>query len=176
MCRRFTVVGLPAACLLLLAVAAACCGNAPAAEDILRLVPDSALGLVVVNRPAAADAKLQALGHRCSFPCRARGLCSSCTPACRRAGTRAGPWPCWSCLPRAPAARPAILLAPVTDYRKFVAQLSAEDAAQPVTKVKLSHAPFWVRNIAGYAALADESHREALEKTLTLAPAVPAAL
>ena len=43
-------------------------GRARAEDDILRLVPQQALGFVVVNRPAAADAKLQQLGQQMKLP------------------------------------------------------------------------------------------------------------
>ncbi len=39
-----------------------------AEDEILKLVPEQALGLVLVNRPAAADAKLQQLGQQMKLP------------------------------------------------------------------------------------------------------------
>ena len=43
-------------------------GRARAEDDILKLVPKQALGFAIVNRPAAADAKLQELGGQMNLP------------------------------------------------------------------------------------------------------------
>ena len=51
-----------------LAAMAGMAGQARAEDDILKLVPEQALGFVVVNRPAAADAKLQQLGQQMKLP------------------------------------------------------------------------------------------------------------
>ena len=58
MTRRFAPVALLMGCVLLAA------SFAPAAEDYLKLVPDSALGVFAVNDPSALDAKLQTFGHQ----------------------------------------------------------------------------------------------------------------
>jgi hypothetical protein len=160
------------ACVMLLAASAA-----PAADDFLKLVPDSALGFAVINRPAAVDARLQALGRQMQLP-----LPDLLAMLKQRAGIQEGvdengtialvilPWE---------AGRPtpaAMLLVPVTDYGRFVGQWHAEDAKQPVTKIEIARQSLWARRIGGYAAIADESHREVLEKTLTLSKEIPAAL
>ena len=63
MTRRFTFAALAMACVLWLTAS-----RAPAAEDILKLVPDSAWGFLVIHRPDAVDAKLQALGREAQRP------------------------------------------------------------------------------------------------------------
>lgn len=177
MSRRFTVVGLPTACALLLAVAAARCGNAPAAEDILRLVPDSALGLVVVNRPAAVDARLQALGRQMQLPLPGLWAMLKQRSGMQDAWDESGTMGLLILPPPGDHAAPAaVLLVPVTDYGKFVGQLRADGSSRPVANVEVSHRPFCIRSIGGYAALTDAPHREALEKTLALSPDIPAAL
>ena len=57
---------LRAICCLLLACSAA----VAAADDVLKLVPDNALGVVVVNRVGATNEKLKSL--RCSSRCPVR--------------------------------------------------------------------------------------------------------
>ena len=92
MTRRFTTAGLPMACVL--------CGRvaAPAAEEILKLVPDSALGFVVINRPAAVDAKLQALGRQMQLPVPSLlAMLKATIRHSRGVGREAGPSPWWSC-------------------------------------------------------------------------------
>ena len=39
-----------------------------AGEEVLKLVPDLASGFLVINRPAAVDAKLQTLGREMQLP------------------------------------------------------------------------------------------------------------
>jgi hypothetical protein len=68
-----------------------------------------------------------------------------------------------------------ILLVPVTDYAKFIAQLKPESTTDQVTKVKFFKDDSWVRNVGGYAALCGPPFRSTLEK-LTVAAEVPAAL
>jgi hypothetical protein len=172
MSRRLALAMLPLVCSLFLTTA-----QALAADDILKLVPDSALGFVVLNGPGAADAKLQQLGREMQLP-----IPSLLARLSKKGGIRdgldekgtvallvlppagAGPWPT------------PILLVPVTDYGKFLAQFKPEDAAAAVTKIELWGAQVCVRKIGFYAALTDASHREALEETLKLSPEVPAAL
>ncbi|MGO9113153.1 MAG: hypothetical protein ACLP9L_28295 [Thermoguttaceae bacterium] len=172
MTRRFTLIGLSMACVLFLAASAA-----PAAEDVFKLVPDSALGLLVINRPAAADAKFQALGRRMQLP--VPGLLAMLK---QHSGVQEG-WDESGTIallvlpPQGDSALPTpILLVPVTDYGKFLGSLKAEDATQPVTKIEIAQTSHWVRNIGGYAALTDASHRQALEKKWTPSKESPAAL
>ncbi len=172
MFRRFTFFALPMVGVLLLAASAA-----TAADDFLKLVPDSALGFVVINRPAAADAKLQALGRRMQIPM--PGLLAMLK---QQSGIHEG----WDengsdvllvLPPEGDNVAPTpILLIPVTDYGKFVGQLKAEDATQPVTKIEIFQKTHWVRKIGGYAALTDESHRESLEKKWTPSKNIATAL
>jgi hypothetical protein len=170
--RRITLGLLPAVCLLLLAASVA-----TAAEDLLKLVPDSALGFVVLNRPAAVDAKLQALGRHMQLP--VPGLWAMLK---QQSGIQAGCDENGSIAllvlpPEGDSAWPTpILLVPVTDYAKFVGQLQAEDASQPVTKIMVFQREFLVRSIGGYAAIADAKYRAVLEKTLHVSPQVAAVL
>jgi hypothetical protein len=93
-------------------------------------VPDSALGLVVVNCPRDVDAKLQELGRQMQLPSP-----SLLARLLQEGGIRDGfnekgtaalvalppagsaPWPT------------PILLVPVTDYGKFLAQFKPDDTA-----------------------------------------------
>jgi uncharacterized protein (TIGR03067 family) len=149
---------------------------ASAAEDILKLVPESAWGFVVVNQPAAADAKLQALARQVQLP-----LPSPLTLLKQRFNVREGldenGTMAMVVLPPegdAPAPSP-LLLIPVSDYGKFLQQLKPESTTQQVTKIEILHEPLWVRGIGGYAALSDISHREVLN-SLKPSKEVPAAL
>jgi hypothetical protein len=171
MTRRFTVDALLIACVLALAAS-----PAPAAEDILKLVPDSAFGFLAINQPAAVDAKVQSLARQVQAPVpsplavlKQLGMGEALDPKGMAAmlvlppqGDNPLPTP--------------ILLAPVTDYGKFRGQFQPDSTTDAVTKVTLMGKPAWIRNIGGYAALTDASHRAALEKSLRLAKEIPAGL
>lgn len=62
MIQRFTVAALLLACVIPAA------SRASAADDFLSLVPDAAAGFVVINQPAALDAKLQTLARQVQLP------------------------------------------------------------------------------------------------------------
>ena len=69
-----------------------------------------------------------------------------------------------------------ILLVPVNDFGKFIAPLKPDRTGSEVTQVEIKGTPMWVRNVGGYAAFADNSHKESLVETLKLSEAVPEAL
>jgi len=170
MCRRLIV---PLLVVLTLFVATSV---APAGDDILKLVPDSALGFVVLNGPGAVDAKLQQLGREMQLPIPSLlarlskkggirdGLDEKGTAALVVLPPSGGPWPT------------PILLVPVTDYGKFLTQFKPEDASAAVAKIELWGAQVCVRKVGSYAAITDASHRETLEEALKLSAEVPEAL
>ncbi|MHB1033612.1 MAG: hypothetical protein ACYC35_16580 [Pirellulales bacterium] len=172
MCRRVAVIALGLTFLVLLSAT-----PATATDNVLKLVPDSALGFVVVNCPSDADAKLQELGRQMQLP-----IPSLLARLKQKGGIRDGldeqgtaalvvlppaggaPWPT------------PILLVPVTDYGKFLAQFKPDDTAAGVTKIEVGGVPMWVRDIGGYAALTDMAHKEALAENLKLSREIPEAL
>jgi len=171
MCRRIAVTALALTFLALL-----CVQPAQAADDILRLVPDSALGFVVVNGPGAVDAKLQELGRQMQLPIPSllarlradvvieKGLDEKGAAALLILPPEGnGPWPT------------PILLVPVSDFGKFPAQFQS-DLNEGVAKITLWGTEVVARKIGGYLALTDESHKETLTKTLKLSEAVPGTL
>ncbi|MCR4412365.1 MAG: hypothetical protein NUV77_08075 [Thermoguttaceae bacterium] len=147
------------------------------AENILKLVPDSALGFALVQRPADADAKLQRLAEQLGLPAQ-----SVLARLKDRAGVGEGldgqgtlglvvlP-------PKGSEVRPvAVLLVPVTDYEKFLEPLKPEDAGGGIHKIALGRGEFVARHLGGYAALAQARHRESLEEGLSVSAEVPAGL
>ncbi len=175
MTRRFAPVALLMGCVLLAA------SFAPAAENYLKLVPDSALGILVVNDPAVLDAKLQSFGRQMQLPV------PSMLAMLDRFGVRKGfdekRAVVIIALPSENATIPLtpVILVPVADFDKLLEPFEIEKITdEPVYKVKghnitNSH----VRNIGGYAAIADADpmHREILfKKNLKISEEVPANL
>lgn len=167
MFRRLSV-----AALALLALGRLFVATGQAAEDILKLVPDSALGFVVVNGPAAVDAKLQALGRQMQLPIPSlltrlkagigieKGLDEKGTAALLVLPPKGSvPWPT------------PILLLPVADFGKFPASFQS-DLKEGAAKIKLWGTEVVARKIGGYLALTDDAHKGALT-TVKLSAAIP---
>jgi tetratricopeptide (TPR) repeat protein len=172
MTRRHAIAALPIACILFLGASLA-----PAAEEILKLVPDSASGFLLVNHPAAADAKIQALGREMQLPVPSLLAMLKQQFGIQDGLDENGTMGLIVLPPEIDGAIPTmILLMPVTDYGKFIEQLKPENAEEAVTKIEVMRTPAWARNIGGYAALTDISHKDVLEKTITLSREVPAGL
>ena len=70
----------------------------------------------------------------------------------------------------------SIILVPVSDYAKFLAQFDPETPRPKVTKVTFPGNTGFARKIGHYAAFTDPEHREVLEKTLKVAEEIPAIL
>jgi len=169
MSRRAALVLFSLVCFAGLAAA-----TAGAAEDILKRVPDSALGVVVLNRVADIDAKLQQLGREMQLPIPSllaklksqgglgEGLDEKGSAALIVLAPAGGaPWPT------------PVLLVPVTDYGKFLAPFKPEDAAEEVAKIKIGRAQLWVRKVGRYAALTDSTHKDALTDIRESSEAAP---
>jgi hypothetical protein len=145
------------------------------AQDIRQLVPESALGLVVINCTIDADAKLQELGRQLRFPI--PSLLAKLEQEGFRAGLDEQGTAALILLPPAGTPWPTpILLTPVTDYGKFIAQFKPETPVDGVTKIEVKSTPMYARSLGKYAAITDASHRVPLAKTLSLSAKVSEAL
>jgi hypothetical protein len=172
MTKRFFRVTLPLACLSFLAAFAA-----PAAEDYLTLVPDSAWGVVVVNQPADLDLKLQALGRDLQMPIPSALMMIKMQSGIQDGVDEKGSVVVVMLPPAAEGGKVVpVVLVPVTDYAKFIAPLKPVDAAAAVTEIRLMNQPYCVRLIGGYAAIVDPKSRDLIEKTLAISKDVPATL
>jgi len=171
MTRRFAISALPFLGMLLLAASLAA-----AADDYLKLVPDSAWGFVAVNGPAALDGKLQDLGRQIQVPI---------PPVLEMFKRRVGALEAWDekgtlvllALPAetAAAAPKGVLLVPVTDYAKFLAQLNPESTTDGVSTVKFVNDHCLIRNIGAYAVVSDSLARSVLD-SVKQAAEIPSAL
>lgn len=147
---------------------------ATGAEEILRLVPESASAVVVFHRPAEIEAKIRALAQLVQFPLpgpvallkQERGILTG-VDVKGTMGIVVLPSPANS----APA--PMIVLVPVTDYGAFLRQFKAEDSGPKPIKIEVGQVPVWVRSVGRYAALS--LTRETLDG-LKLSATVPGSL
>jgi hypothetical protein len=174
MARRLAVAALLMVCVLLRATS-----PAPAAEDILKLVPESALGFVVINRPADLDAKLQSLAGKLQLPPLSALTMIKQTCKIQEGLDEHGTIGVIALPPDKEGALPiGILLIPVTDYDKFFKPYELKELKEEgVAEVQIFDAQLYTRNIGGYAALTDGSHKEVLsKKNLKIADKPAAAL
>lgn len=152
---------------LLVSVVVLAGSAAKAAEDVLKVIPDEALGFVVVNRLAEIDAKLQALGKQTQLPARSpmevlrrlanvkEGLSDRGSAAIVAVPSDSG------------GRKPAFLLyLPVTDFGKFVASMTPDDPSARIVKVDAFGDRHLVASLGGYAVFTEVENRPALERVL----------
>ena len=152
-------------------------GHVRAEDDILKLVPEQALGFVVLNRPAAADAKLQELGQQLKLPIPSLFTMLEGPGGIRKGLDKNRPVAVLALPSKDDKSPPTMIgLIPVSDYASFLEQFKSEDTVAGVTKIQVSGVPTAVRNVGRYAAITLFDFRETLEKDVKLADEVPAAL
>lgn len=155
---------LPVVLTALLAVWAA---PALAAEGVLGAIPDDALAFSVFNRLGQIDAKIQNMAGKLQLP--VPGVLGILKTA---AGVTEGLDEKGSAAlvvmpPAEKGDEPAVLLlVPVTDFDKFIAQLKPEDAKARIVKVTIFNGPFLAAKRGGYAVLAELGQEALLEKVL----------
>ena len=159
------------------AVLAGSAGRCGPRMTILKLVPEQARGFVVVNRPAAADAKLQQLGQQMNLPIPSLLAKLQGEDGIRKGLDTKRPIAFLVLPPKDESGIPSmIVLIPVSDYAKFLEQFESKETEAGITKIQLWASPTLVRSVGGYAALTALPFREALEKDVKLADEVPAGL
>ena len=151
-------------CLFSLLVLGGATGQLRAEDDFLKLLPEKALGFAVVNRPEAVDAKLQQLGEQINRPIPSllgmlegpggiqKELDKKRAIAVLILEAKEG-----SPIPVAP-----VVLAPVSDYDKFLAQFNSNETEAGITKIQLWGSASLVRKLGTYAAITGEPFREEL--------------
>ncbi len=155
---------------------------AKAAEvDVIKLVPDEALGVVVLTRLIDADAKVAMVSKKLQIP-----LPGLLTLAKTLLGAQAGlndegsaaivalppPEGEESSMPA------AVLLLPVSDYPKFIAQFRPAEEGSGISKVHIGDEVFLVGQKGSHAALiqATEGMRKILDGVIARREGVPASV
>ena len=148
--RRLAQVAL----LACFAAIAGIAGRAGREDDILKLVPEQALGFVVINQPSAADAKLQQLGQQMNLPIPSLLAKLQGSDGIRKGLDKKRPIALLVLPPKDGTSLSSVIaLLPVTDYAKFLEQFKPEDAEGGVSKIQIWGSPSLVRNIGSYAAI-----------------------
>lgn len=158
-------------------LAAGVAGRARAEEEILKLVPEQALGFVFVNRPDRADDKLQKLGEQMKLPIPSLLARLQGPDGIPEGLDKTRPMAMLVLPPKDDKSLPPMIaLLPVSSYATFLKQFKSAETKEGVTEIQIWSVPMVVRKVGNYAALTVLLFREALEKDVKLADEVPAAL
>jgi hypothetical protein len=158
MLRKFARKSWLAILLVLLAVTPSL-----ASEQVLKLVPDGALGFVVIHGLATWDAKVQELGRQISAPLPSPLAMFKTVGGVGDGLDEKGDLGVLL-LPGADDAPPIpVLLIPVTDYDKLLKPLTTEKAGDDLTKVTAGGKEALVRSLGGYAVVADPKDEKTLK-------------
>jgi hypothetical protein len=170
MARRHSLLTASVLCLMLLAATSARC-----AESAVNLIPEGALGFVVVNRLAETDAKLQKLCQQLDLP-----IDSVLQLAKSGAGIEKGLDEKGSVMfvmlpPAEGKAEPVTLIyLPVVNYKELLIELKATAAKEGISEIAFAGQPTVIGGAGNYAVLAEEPNRDALKKALGGSKSVPA--
>jgi hypothetical protein len=171
MSRRFARVSLPILGILLLSAS-----FAVASDEMLRLVPDSAWGLISINNPKDADAKINDLNREIQLPANDPLAAFKQVTGIQDGLDEESPAGYIFLPPETEGGIPIrIMLLPVTNYDALLSSLNAESKTDEVTQVQFSHAATVIRHVGRYAVLGGTEHRKAIE-ALKLANEPPASL
>lgn len=131
-------------------------------DGLVAMVPDSALGAVVINHLGNADLKWKEVARLLRLPL--PGLIDALGAAGVKEGLDGSGCAALVLLPAGQTgALPAMVaIVPVTDFGKFIGQSDSDPAV--IRSLRLAGVPLLARQIGGYAVLAQQSHRDLLEK------------
>ena len=162
MTRRIVATVVPALLMTTLTMS-----PARAAEDVLGVIPEGALGFAVVNHLGETDAKIQELGKLVQMPVPSPlGMLKLSLSLQKRLDEKGAaalvmmPGEDGSLVPI------QILFVPVTDFGQFVGQFNPDDASAKIAEVEVMDSSFLVGSDGGYAVFAEPKHREVLESAL----------
>lgn len=169
--RRFALTALP-----ILGILLAAAQFSAAADDYLKLVPDSAWGFVAVNRFADVNEKAQSLFEEMQLPKSNWLELFKHDSGIQEGMDEKGTIVFLVLAPENGTPVPTlVILIPVSDYAKFLASLNPKSETEEVTEVNFFKKNSLSRRLGNYAALAELSSRKTLE-SLKVADEVPAAL
>ncbi len=151
--------------------------QAPAAESVLKLVPEDALGLVVVNGLAKADAAIgqvaEKVGAQAPSLLAILKLSAGVTEGLNEQGSGALVFLAGEDETAEPI---SVLLAPVSDYPAVLRQLQGKENDEGIAEVTFMDSRFLMGQAAGYAVLVEPGHGDVLKGILKAEPKLPESL
>jgi len=145
------------------------------AADVTKVIPDNALGFVVVNRIGETQGKIAKLADSLQLPKPAKAAIASVNIAVQQGLDKEGNLAIAAIVdsetPRAPV---AVWFVPTTDYKATIKRLQAEDADAKIAKVTIGNKTCVVGKKGAYAVLAGEGDAAVLEQVLASTTSVAA--
>jgi len=161
-----TVLCVAVAICLAVAGSLAWTAAASAADDVTAVIPNDALGFVVVNDLAASNEKIAKLAKLMELPApnvlQLMKLSAKITKGLDEKGSVA-----LAALPGGEGSVPKpVIFIPTNDYKALIEQLEPDDATADVTKIKLADESAVVGKKGNFAVLMQPSDDESLKKVL----------
>ncbi|MCU0872017.1 MAG: hypothetical protein MUE50_06695 [Pirellulaceae bacterium] len=143
-----------------------CSAAVASADDVLKLVPDNALGVVVVNRVGSTNEKLKSLALRLKVPpfdfLSTAKLTLGLQEALDEKGSVA-----LAAVPNSPNGVPVMVsFVPTGDYAALLKQLQAEAGADGIAKLSVGDRRFVAAQKGGYAVVAEEANQPTLQAVI----------
>ena len=154
---------------LLAPVVRAADAPAPAADlPVLRAVPEDALGIVIVNHLDKVDEQLAKLAQEGQFPIPTLLPLLKAQLGIQEGLDEHGP-AALALMPAdaADAAPIAVAFVPVSDYKKFVAQLNPDDATAEIADVVIAGEPHAIAHKGDFAVVVSKANKDALKHVLS---------
>ncbi len=160
-----------AVCCLLTVVPAAMA----AAEDVLKLVPDNALGVVVVNRVGATNEKLRSLALQLKVPPLDLLSTAKLTLGLREGLDEQGNL-ALAAVPSVPDGAPVVVaFVPAANYAALLKQMKAETGTDAVARVSVGERRFVALPKDGFAVVAEEANQATLQAVVAASNGIAAA-
>ena len=137
-------------------------------RDALQMVPDDALGFVIVNRLGETNDKLGDMTKRMQIPLPLKPIdfIKLITGVQKGINEKGSVVAAAFDGPREGSEPAGVLFIPVTDYKEFVEQLSAKDSSGAVTEAKIGDKAILVGKKNGFALIAPAEDRDALTRAM----------
>ena len=148
-------------------------GGADAA-DVLKVVPNDALGVVVINNAGQTEAKIKRLAGQLQLP--QVGVLAKLKSdlGVQKGIDDRGCFALAAIVADERTAPVAVAYVPVKDYDELLDQLNAEAAVDGISKLTLDGKPSVVAERGGYAVVTEEANRAALAAVLSQTDSIAA--
>ena len=138
-----------------------------AAQSVLEMVPDDALGAVVINQLTQTDAKILKLGQQIQMPVPSPLMMFKAMAKAEKGLDEKGSAAVIAMPAKEDGGRPNLVIAvPVSDYKAFVGQFEPEKVSDAISKVTINSRRILAANKDGYALFAHTDDQETLEAVL----------
>jgi len=148
---------------------------AASAADVSRVIPDNALGFVVVNQIGETQGKIAKLADSLQLPDQIKAAITRVPIGTLKGVDKDGSLAVAAIVDaETPGAPVAVSFVPVTDYQAAIEQIKPEDASAKITKVTLGNKACVVGKKGAYAVLTAEADEEILKQVLDSTDSVAA--